>query len=243
MQWIDVVEGDIGRMMTVEGRLWAERIATRAFIDTGATARIAAIAAASSGPFEELTDSEQIELATIGHAVSPWTSLIAVEPDARPSSVAGPAPAPSRLGTVGMVALGTGHGEPRQPERNENGPWLGYTIWERWRECGLAEHPTTIALELTGPEIVAIPRLDISGKPAPSARDCLNGAIWALELDDRFESILSRTTTTIAVAPMTTRERAACLVRPSAPACVRERSVQGEHIDCFCGAPTRVGSG
>ena len=173
------------RPVTVRGLLWSKPVA----FEVGARESFAKKTAAwvvAAGDWHGLTPAEQLELALLGHAVSPVTSFVATGPGAEPSlggrigvGVSGPCGA---LPPVGVVPAR------RQP--------LGFDLESEFRaaaqSCKQAHPPPpdwtlVVAVETTWDEIVdvvVVPKgpssLRVSG--LSKLDTCIIEAIWDYEV-------------------------------------------------------------
>jgi hypothetical protein len=137
---------------------------------------------------DELREDEMMVLARRGHAVSPVTSFLAIEPGVRPS-------------TEGLEE-GEGHGRlggshvTRAPKIRygatsvtpafDHKAFLAGELARAWQTCGGAGRAVTISIETTLAEIVDVPRVTIDGTRDARLEQCLGEAAWAIDLPPQF---------------------------------------------------------
>ena len=196
---------------TVMASLWSQPIEVDLRTPRGYRSHSAAVGAATSF---ELEDEQRMTLARFGHAVSPVTSLIAVEPGAQPTEVAPEVEvAPEQDTDAPEDEDGDGAGTP--PMRlavadASRVAWLRGELWDRWRACGLSDAPISATFETTGDEIV-VAELSIRGGMDPDAIQCGHDALWELMLPKpKFEA--AHESWTVEVEPLSLSERRAASV-------------------------------
>jgi von Willebrand factor type A domain len=135
-----------------------------------------------------LSEAEQRVLATRGHAVSPVTSFLAIEPGVRPStdgldrlegSGEGGGGTGFGMGLGRMGTIGHGAGRAIDPQR-----FLADRLGVAWRTCGGRGH-ASVKLESTLDEVVAVPVPTVA-VPSEHASNCLREAVWSLDLPSVF---------------------------------------------------------
>lgn len=194
---------------TVMASLWSQPIEVDLRTPRGYRSHAAAVGAATSS---ELEDGQRATLARFGHAVSPVTSLIAVEPGAQPTEVAPEVEVAPEQDTEAPDDVDGGGASPvrlvaADPSRVA---WLRKALWDRWRACGLSDAPISATLETTGDEIV-VAELSIGGGMDPDAIACGHDAVWGLMLPKpKFEAV--HESWTIEVEPLSLAERKAASV-------------------------------
>ena len=189
--------------------LWSQPIEVDLRTPRGYRTHSAAVGAATS---LELEDEQRRTLARVGHAVSPVTSLIAVEPGAQPTEVAPDvevAPeqdtaSPDDDGDAGPVPVRLAAADASRVA------WLRGALWDRWRACGLSDAPIHATFETTGDEIV-VAEVSIGGGMDPDAVACGHDALWELTLPKpKFEA--AHEAWSIEVDPLSLAERKAASV-------------------------------
>jgi hypothetical protein len=175
------------RNLTVSGELWLDPVRVLAKPDE---ARQSLWAGLSFGSplLHELDEAEMMPLALLGHAVSPVTSYLAIEPGVRPSTE----------GLEGTAEGGGGYGSGPGMLRGascsagwtalplDKQAYLENALAGEYRRCGAAAHVYALDIETTQDEIV---RVDVSAQqtvPNPLTESCLSEAAWALALPVGF---------------------------------------------------------
>lgn len=182
--------------VVVSGELWSKPVRVDLRPDDG-EARVWS-ALAFGAPEIDLTEPEMTILAKRGHAVSPVTSLLAVEPGVRPSTEGfeeeGFGAGGGGLGGgIGLGSIGTlGHGSISgfDPEA-----YLKKEIGKALHACG-GSRPASVTLETTLDEIADVPEVTIDGAAAPITR-CLREGTWAIDLPPGFNQSFQRWTIAI----------------------------------------------
>ena len=188
----EVLRLDVSPMTTMmlKGELWSSPIHATLQPDAAANKRWAALVFGSS-ILSDLTEPEQATLAKLGHAVSPVTSLLAIEPGVRPSTEGLDDGESIGAFGIGHGRLGAGHGVRGHSLRSfDHAAFLKASLGQAWAACGGTGRAATVDLETTRAEIVDVPRLTVAGSgtgPKP-AEDCLKEATWSLELPAAFEA-------------------------------------------------------
>ena len=173
------------RNLNVSGELWLEPVRVLASADAASQSRWAALSFGSP-LIHELDESEMMPLALLGHAVSPVTSYLAIEPGVRPS-------------TEGLERTeGSGYGFGRGSLRGgscslagvapplDRQAYLENALAGEYRRCGADAHVYALDIETTQAEIV---RVDVSAQQnmrSPLVESCLAEAAWALALPVGF---------------------------------------------------------
>lgn len=155
---------------------------------SAAEAKRWAALAFGSPEFEVLNDQEILALARHGGAVSPMTSYLAVEPGVRPSTEGldwGRGEGIG-LGSLGTVGHGSGTGGGGLGISFDAEGWLTARIGSAWNACGGAPKGAAVALETTWREIVDVTGVELSS-PNLTKEECLQEAVWNLDLDEMFE--------------------------------------------------------
>jgi hypothetical protein len=183
----DVTRIDTSQMtaLTVEGEVWAAPIAMTLRPDAQQGKLWSALVFGSSIQ-GALSEAEQMTLAKLGHAVSPVTSLLAIEPGVRPST--------EGLDDHEGQGFGSGHGRLGGSHRAhapfissfDHAAFLKDALAPAWRACAAGGKTATIAIETTRAEIVDIQHVTIDATAPKSAETCLREAAWALALPNAF---------------------------------------------------------
>ncbi len=173
--------------LVLKGELWSSPIHTTIQPEPAKNKLWAALVF-GSGVLGDLSEPEQMTLAKLGHAVSPVTSLLAIEPGVRPST--------EGLEEGSGQGFGSGHGSigsshhTRSPRLTTFNPaeFLRDALSHAWTACGGAGKTATVALETTRAEIVEIQHVTVDPTSPKNAESCLREATWAVELPDGFDA-------------------------------------------------------
>ncbi len=168
----------------VRGELWSKSLKTVLSSSADEEKRAAALAFGAS---LSLTEPEMMVLALRGHAVSPVTSLLAIEPGVRPSTEGldwdsvGDGFGVGGIGLVGHGSGGGGGGSWFDPKA-----WLAEQTKKAFGKCGGGVQKGAVDVEVTRDEIVAL-RVTLDGASAgdPFAA-CVEEQMWAVELPPQF---------------------------------------------------------
>lgn len=170
--------------LRVRGELWSKPIDV--LLSPTAEERKRAAALAVPEPLG-LTDPEMMTLALEGHAVSPVTSLLAIEPGVRPStegldwdSVGG-----RGWGSVGGIGGGTGSMYGGKSSFDPKA-FLRAAATTAFGACGGALEKLTVDVETTRAEIVAVRVAVDGGKPGSGLGACVEERLWDVELPVGF---------------------------------------------------------
>jgi hypothetical protein len=176
--------------VAVTGELWSTPIRFSMRPDDGEARLWSALAFGAPEILGSLTEPEMMILARRGHAVSPVTSLLAIEPGVRPSTEGleesgigeggGGRAEGIGLGSVGTIVHGAGNFDPDAFLRTE--------LRRGLRACGGASRKATIVLETTIAEIVDIPRVTLDGAADTKLETCLREAAWEIDLPTWFQA-------------------------------------------------------
>jgi von Willebrand factor type A domain len=177
------------REVTLAGELWSSPVSLRLTPDDAEGRRWSALVFGSSLVYD-LDEREQMVLAQRGHAVSPVTSLLAVEPGVRPSTEGleltgigeggGGRGEGIGLGSFGTIGHGAGGFDPHA--------FLRDAVSAGLRTCGGAGRKATVELETTSAEVVDVVRVAIDGPPSAALASCLREAVWAIDLPAAFHA-------------------------------------------------------
>jgi len=173
----------------IEGKLWGTRVKHRLF-PAASEARLWAALVFGSNLLNDLTEPEMMVLARRGHAVSPVTSYLAIEPGVRPSTEG----LESRRAQTPDVIPGLANvrGEP-EPPRIDRQKFLEEELARAWRACGRGPRASRVVLETTVAEVVDVPAVFVTGTDAVLSR-CLEEAAWGIDLPREFDQPWARWT-------------------------------------------------
>jgi hypothetical protein len=173
--------------VAIAGELWGTPVRKVLTPDVDEGRRWSALAFGSP-LMHSLSEKEMMVLALNGHAVSPVTSLLAIEPGVRPSTEGleegigeggGGRGEGIGLGSIGTIGHGSGSGfDPLRFLRDALAPGLV--------KCGGAGRHATVTLESTFVEVVDVPSVTVQGANAAAIERCLSEAAWELELPGGF---------------------------------------------------------
>jgi len=175
------------RNLNISGELWLEPVRVSASKDRASEARWAGLTFGSP-VLDELNESEMTTLAWLGHAVSPVTSYLAIEPGVRPSTE-GLEPSMQGFGA------GLGHGSVRWASTSvsptapplDRQAYLENALAADYRRCGGTPRAYALDIETTRAEIVRVDTLTQTDAHDPMLESCLSEAAWALELPVGFD--------------------------------------------------------
>lgn len=170
--------------LRLRGELWSKPIDVLLTPTVEERKRAAALAVPAP---VGLTDPEMMTLALDGHAVSPVTSLLAIEPGVRPSTEGLDW---DNIGGVGWgsgtgfgIGLGSMHGGKGSFDPKA---WLRDAATTAFGACGGALEKVTVDVETTRAEIVAV-RVAVDGaKPGSTLGACVEERLWDVELPVQF---------------------------------------------------------
>ncbi|HKO52749.1 MAG TPA: vWA domain-containing protein [Polyangiaceae bacterium] len=173
------------RSLSVSGELWLEPVRVLATPSPASEARWAGLSFGSA-LLNELNESEMMPLALLGHAVSPVTSYLAIEPGVRPSTEG-----------LDRTEQGYGHGAGTacgygMHSVSSNGPaidrqaYLENALAGERRRCGGSARASALEIETTQAEIVRVDLSPQSNTRDPLVESCLIEAAWALALPVGF---------------------------------------------------------
>jgi hypothetical protein len=143
---------------------------------------------AGLGGLAELSGSELLRLATHGHAVSPLSSLLAVEPRVQPSASAGPEPQAAEANyfyppTTSEPDFPSTHYRWPEDRNSSRAPEiLREQLWHAWLGCGLGATVTTVEIDLTRAEVFDVKRVATSDRVASKKTRCMVEATYELRL-------------------------------------------------------------
>jgi hypothetical protein len=175
------------RNLNVSGELWLEPVRVLATPDPASQSRWAGLSFGSP-LLHELDESEMMPLALLGHAVSPVTSYLAIEPGVRPSTEGleptGMSGGGGGFGIgLGSVACSAGWSAPPLDRQ----AYLENALAGESRRCGADAHAYALDIETTQAEIVRVDAsAQINDMHTPLIESCLTEAAWALALPVGF---------------------------------------------------------
>lgn len=164
----------------VEGELWARSVSTTLVPGEDEAKRWSALVFGAP-ELSELNESQMAPLARRGHAVTPVTSLLAIEPGVRPSTEG------LENGSEGHGFGGIGHGSGVGLGIGlgrigfDGAGFLERELGKAWRTCG-GSGRAAATVETTTREIVEV---TVTTRDDAQAR-CLRAATWDLELPSGF---------------------------------------------------------
>ena len=174
------------RELTFDGLLWNQPVHERSGPSRAAGDRWSALVFGSE-LVGELSEDEMMTLAMRGHAVSPVTSYLAIEPGVRPSTeglLASEIGGGMGFGSAGGFATGVtmqGAGSAPQPDRQG---WLEAELGAGWRRCAGAGAQAELELETRSTELLGF---ELRSSPADaSARACMEQVVWSVDLPSYF---------------------------------------------------------
>jgi hypothetical protein len=180
---------ELARSLSVNGELWSTPIKVLGRRDATEDAHWAALVFGSE-LLNELSEPEQMTLALKGHAVSPVTSFLAIEPGVRPSTD-GLEETAFGVGGVGLGGIGVsgggrdyviGHG----PRLDREG-YLRDRLRRELTRCGGSPGSAYAEVETTLDEIVRVEVGGTRGVLFSAVADCLSEGAWALLLPSGFD--------------------------------------------------------
>jgi hypothetical protein len=173
--------------VAISGELWATPIHKELRPDDGEARVWSALAFGAPEILGALDEKEMMVLAQRGHAVSPVTSLLAIEPGVRPSTEG-----LDELGTIGHgggfgIGQGFGSAHGTCPPGGQEA-FLRDAIRRGLDACGGSGRAATVELEATRDEIVDVPRVVVHGAVDATIERCLSDAAWEIDLPRWFTS-------------------------------------------------------
>jgi hypothetical protein len=174
------------RSLNLSGELWLEPVRVLSTRNAASESRWAGLSFGST-VLDQLTESEMTTLAWLGHAVSPVTSYLAIEPGVRPSTE-GLEPSMQGYGAgLGSLFGGCeGTGVSSNAPALDRQAYLESALTADYRRCGGAPHDYQVELETTRAEIVRVEAMAQTNRHDPLLESCLTEAAWALELPVGF---------------------------------------------------------
>jgi von Willebrand factor type A domain len=180
--------------IVLTGELWAEPVRKVLSPDEG-EGKLWSAMAFGSDQINQLDEKEMMFLAMRGHAVSPVTSLLAIEPGVRPSTegLDGVDEGGGGFGEgIGLQGIGTlGHGTGAGFDRRA---YLAEALKRGAAACGAAGRAMRVELETTRDEVVDVPAVALHDAPDAKIQGCVAEAAWALDLPSAFSDEMERFT-------------------------------------------------
>jgi hypothetical protein len=183
---------------TIRGELWATPVEKAFRPDDDEARRWSALAFGAPEIREALSEPEMMVLAMRGHAVSPVTSLLAIEPGVRPST--------EGLEEIGSIGFGSGFGSAHgrlggshatRAARASLQDILHDALAKGLRACGGEGRAATVVLETTRDEVVDVTSATLMGPRDAAVERCLHEAAWDLDLPPVFSDPWERWTIVI----------------------------------------------
>jgi hypothetical protein len=169
--------------VALTGEMWSRPVRTTLVPDANES-RLWCALVFGSPLLGELDEREMMSLARCGHAVSPVTSLLAIEPGVRPSTEG--LEVGEGMGS-GLSHCKGGHvyGVEVPGPAFDHAAFLRSELARGWRACGGDGRPATVTLETTGMEVVDVPSAAVEPDDPRLAR-CLGEVAWGLDLPGEF---------------------------------------------------------
>jgi hypothetical protein len=168
--------------VVLTGKIWSDPYRKEVAVDA-AFSRAAAAFVFSEDDHHDLSAAEMMKVATMGRAVSPVTSYLAIEPGVRPSTMGIPLESRGLSGHgygAGGGSLGVGSAEVRHK------PDLLALVADGAKACVAKHRPAAdwsvvVDVETTKDEVV-----DVQTASKLAIAPCLVEAVWAVRLDARW---------------------------------------------------------
>lgn len=190
--FFDLKDAGVSRF-TARGELWSTPV-SRTFEADPDEGRRAAALVFGSHLHSSLNSGEQMVLARRGHAVSPVTSFLAIEPGVRPSidgleeplQVTGIGEGGGGrgegigLGNIGLVGRGGG-----TPDRDA---FLRSMVAAAKAACGAPGRPVHVKVQTTVDEIVHVTDVRVGPDRDAMRESCITEKLWTVELPAMFDS-------------------------------------------------------
>jgi hypothetical protein len=173
----------------VQGELWSTPV-RKVLVPDEDEGRLWSALVFGSPLLYELSEEEMMPLARRGHAVSPVTSLLAVEPGVRPSTEG------LDWGGLGLSGIGDGGGGRGEGIALGSIGTIGFDkagflrkeLASRLSRCGGAGRHATVRVESTLDEIVEMRVKHLSGDRSTQIEQCVEEGGWGIELPNAFYS-------------------------------------------------------
>lgn len=171
--------------VAIEGDLWGDHVKKTFLPDEDEGKRWSALVFGSNVLYS-LDEKEMMFLAMRGHAVSPVTSLLAIEPGVRPSTEGlgvgeggGGRGEGIGLGSIGTIGRGAGLGFDKRG-------FLSDELAAAAKACGAAGRRVSVRLETTVDEVVDVPSVSLKGAAGGAIERCVEEAAWRIDLPPAF---------------------------------------------------------
>lgn len=183
------LDSEPARRLSVSGELWSTPIKVLARRDATQDAHWAALLFGTE-LLNELSEPEQMTLAFKGHAVTPVTSFLAIEPGVRPSTD-GLEETAFGIGGIGLGGIGVGgggrdYGIGHGPRLDREG-FLRDRLRRELTRCGGNAGSAYAEVETTLDEIVRVQVGATRDSLLSAVADCLTEGAWALLLPSGFD--------------------------------------------------------
>jgi hypothetical protein len=172
--------------VVLEGELWGEPV-RRVFSPDDGEGKLWSALVFGAPEHAMLDEKEMMYLALRGHAVSPVTSLLAIEPGVRPSTEGLETFGEGGGGRgegIGLCNIGTlGHGS---GPRFDKYAFLVDALKRGAKACGAGGKSLRVNVETTRDEVVDVPTVAVVGGSDAKLEGCVAEAAWALDLPGAF---------------------------------------------------------
>lgn len=165
------------------GQLWGENV-QRTLLPSEEEGDLWSALVFGSPVLHQLSEQEMMVLAVRGHAVSPVTSLLAIEPGVRPSTEGlgvgeggGGRGEGIGLGSIGTLGRGAG-------VTFDKGLFLKRELARVAQTCNVVKRKVKVVIESTRDEIADVTSVSVAG--APSFEGCVREGMWGVELSPHF---------------------------------------------------------
>ena len=172
--------------VVLTGLLWAEPV-RKVLVPDADQGELWSALSFGSGLAESLSEPDMMVLAVRGHAVSPVTSFLAIEPGVRPSTE-GLDEGESGLGLGGIGrgggGTGSGFGTVGRAHKVDLDALMRTHATTALQACGGTAGSAHVILESTFAEIVDVGAVQIGGDAV--LEDCVREQLWGVELESSF---------------------------------------------------------
>jgi len=174
--------------LAIAGELWSTPIKTKVE-PTEEQNRLWSALVFGSPLMHDLKEPEMMTLAMKGHAVSPVTSYLAIEPGVRPSTEGLEESESFGFGGLGLSGIGHGGGGGMKIgvlDLFDRRAFLRGELAKALKTCGAGTRTITVRFETTLQEIVSAKTTALSGTKDDVLKTCMEEAAWAIELPAGF---------------------------------------------------------